>query len=965
MSQGREQPIYALRIADVYTTVHSSPDGLTAADAQVRLSQFGPNAIQTIKGTPLWKKFLANFTHLMALLLWAGGAMAFIGQLPQLGWAIWAVIVINAVFSFWQEFKAEKATEALKKLLPHYAHVIRDGQEARILAEELVPGDVILLAEGDHVSADGRLVEESELRVDLSTLNGESVPARRTAEASLREDLTLTERPNLVFAGTSVSAGVGRAVIFATGMNTEFGKIARLTQSMGEELSPLQKEVNRLTKLVTVMALGIGIVFFILSVVVIHRPLSVGFVFAVGMIVAFVPEGLLPTVTLALAMGVQRMAHRNALIKKLSSVETLGSCTVICTDKTGTLTQNEMTVREAWVAGQRLTVTGVGYEPKGKFLAVEGLSKREGPRLAPSKAEGDLYELLVGAAMCNNAKLVPPQEDKGWTILGDPTEAALLVAAAKGGAPYAEVIKQLPRLRELPFESARKRMSTIHKISNLKSQISNEVAYVKGAPKEVLALCTSLLVNGQVQPMADAWREQIMATNDDYAKGALRVLAIARRTLPERPNGYTVDWVERDLTFLGLMAMQDPPRSEVTEAVEKCHRAGIRIVMITGDYGLTAESIARRVGIVGKGARLISGSDLDSMSGTQLAEALKGDALQSDVIFARVAPEHKLRVVTALKEQGEIVAVTGDGVNDAPALKKADIGVAMGITGTDVAKEAASMILLDDNFASIVNAIEEGRAVYTNIKKFTTYIFTSNTPEAWPFILQILFNIPLALTVMQVLAIDLGTDLVPALALGTERPEPGVMERPPRSVNDRIVDARLIVRALLWLGSLQTTLCFVGFFFLFWTMGYHDLLHLPRPDLLPYAERLLTHAGLVYVLSTSMFHAGVITTQIGNALACRTERTSVFKIGLFSNHFLLVGFLVELTLISILIYVQPFQTIFEEGPLPPHYWAFLFLYAPVMFLAEEARKAVMRRIEARRFVDQPKVDLSGLNRRTG
>jgi Ca2+-transporting ATPase len=456
-----------------------------------------------------------------------------------------------------------------------------------------------------------------------------------------------------------------------------------------------------------------------------------------------------------------------------------------------------------------------------------------------------------------------------------------------------------------------------------------------------------------------------MAANDDYAKGALRVLAIARRTLPERPNGYTVDWVERDLTFLGLMAMQDPPRSEVTEAVEKCHRAGIRIVMITGDYGLTAESIARRVGIVGKGARLISGSDLDSMSGTQLAEALKGDALQSDVIFARVAPEHKLRVVTALKEQGEIVAVTGDGVNDAPALKKADIGVAMGITGTDVAKEAASMILLDDNFASIVNAIEEGRAVYTNIKKFTTYIFTSNTPEAWPFILQILFNIPLALTVMQVLAIDLGTDLVPALALGTERPEPGVMERPPRSVNDRIVDARLIVRALLWLGSLQTTLCFVGFFFLFWTMGYHDLLHLPRPDLLPYAERLLTHAGLVYVLSTSMFHAGVITTQIGNALACRTERTSVFKIGLFSNHFLLVGFLVELTLISILIYVQPFQTIFEEGPLPPHYWAFLFLYAPVMFLAEEARKAVMRRIEARRFVDQPKVDLSGLNRRTG
>jgi magnesium-transporting ATPase (P-type) len=941
MSQ--EQAIYELRIEEVYAAAGALPDGLTAAEAQARLAKVGPNAIQTIKGTPLWKKFLANFTHLMALLLWAGGIMAFIGQMPQLGWAVWAVIVINAVFSFWQEFKAEKATEALKKLLPHFARVIRDGQELKIMAEELVPGDVILLSEGDHVSADARLVEENELRVDLSTLNGESVPARRTDEASLREGLTLTERPNLVFAGTAVSAGTGRAVIFATGMNTEFGKIARLTQSVGEELSPLQKEVNRLTKIVTVMAVGIGVVFFILSVAVVHRPFSVGFVFAVGMIVAFVPEGLLPTVTLALAMGVQRMAQRNALIKKLSSVETLGSCTVICTDKTGTLTQNEMTVREAWVAGQRLTVTGVGYEPKGEFLPAERPSQGEGPGPALSEAEGmrvnsnDLHELLMGAALCNNAKLVPPQGDKGWTILGDPTEAALLVAAAKGGAPYAEAVKQLPRLRELPFESARKRMSTIHLHGR------EESAFVKGAPKEVLALCTHIRVEGQLQPMTDAWREQIMAANDDYAKGALRVLAIACRCpLPERPNGYTVDWVERDLTFLGLMAMQDPPRPEVAEAVKKSHRAGIRIVMITGDYGLTAESIARRVGIVSKGARLVSGSDLDSMSDAQLAETLK-----SDVIFARVAPEHKLRVVTALKDQGEIVAVTGDGVNDAPALKKADIGVAMGLTGTDVAKEAASMILLDDNFASIVNAIEEGRAVYTNIKKFTTYIFTSNTPEAWPFILQIIFNIPLALTVMQVLAIDLGTDLVPALALGTERPEPGVMDRPPRSTNDRIVDVRLIVRSLLWLGTLQTALCFVGFYFLFWTMGYRDLLHLPRPDLLPYAERLLTREGLVYILATTMFHAGVITTQIGNAFACRTERTSVFKIGLFSNRFLLVGFLVELTLISILIYVQPFQTIFEHGPLPLPYWAFLFLYAPVMFLAEEARKAVMRRIETR------------------
>jgi len=367
MSLDQSQRPYTLSIPDVYRAVGTSPEGLATAEAQARLAQHGPNAIQTIKGKPMWRKFLANFTHLMALLLWVGGVMAFIGKMPQLGWAIWAVIVINAIFSFWQEFRAEKAADALKKLLPQFARVMRNGTETKIPAEELVPGDVILLAEGDHISADARLVEENEMRVDLSTLNGESNPARRTAEASLRDGLSAMERPNLVFAGTTVSAGTGKAVVFSTGMGTEFGKIARLTQTVGEDLSPLQKEVNRVTKIVTAMAMGIGVVLFLLSVFVIRRPMAEGFIFSVGMVVAFVPEGLLPTVTLSLAMGVQRMAKRNALIKKLSSVETLGSCTVICTDKTGTLTQNEMTVREAWVAGRRLTVSGVGYEPVGEF----------------------------------------------------------------------------------------------------------------------------------------------------------------------------------------------------------------------------------------------------------------------------------------------------------------------------------------------------------------------------------------------------------------------------------------------------------------------------------------------------------------------------------------------------------------------------------------------------------------------
>jgi magnesium-transporting ATPase (P-type) len=932
------EKVIRLPPGEVPGALGSSAAGLGAAEARARLAQAGPNAIQAIRGTPPWKKLLGNFTHLMALLLWAGGALAFVGGMAVLGWAIWSVVVINAVFSFWQEYKAEKATEALRRLLPQHARVLRDGAEQRVPAEELVPGDLLLLAEGEHISADARLVEENELRVNLSTLSGESTSVPRSAEASEREGVVAAEHPNLVFAGTAVTAGTGRAVVFATGMGTEFGKIARLTQSVGEELSPLQQEVNRLTKVVTLLAVSIGVVFFVLSVAVLGRPAGLGFIFAVGMVVAFVPEGLLPTVTLALAMGVQRMARRQALIKKLSAVETLGSCTVICTDKTGTLTQNEMTVRELWSAGRRWAVTGVGYDPAGAILAGRGAD-----RAPAAPLPGDLLELLRGAALCTNARLLPPQEGRGWTVLGDPTEAALVVAAAKAGLRAEELARQLPRTRELPFDSYRKRMATVHRAGGA-GGAAGEVAYVKGGPREVLALCVSILRDGRVEPLTDELRAEILAANDEYAGNALRVLAVARRPLPVRPERYTADVVERELTFLGLAGMMDPPRPEVAEAVARCRHAGIRIIMITGDYGLTAESIARRVGIVGPGAPILTGGDIDALDDAQLAAAVGGE-----VIFARVAPEHKLRVVRALQAQGQIVAMTGDGVNDAPALRQADIGVAMGISGTDVAKEAAPMVLLDDNFASIVNAIEEGRAVYANIRKFTTYIITSNAPEAWPFILQILFNVPLALTVIQVLAVDLGTDLVPALALGAEPPEPGLMDRPPRARSERLVDGRLLARALLWLGSIQTLLCFSGFFLLYWTMGYRDLWHLPRPDLLPYAERLLTRDGLVYVMATSMFHAGVIATQIGNAYACRTDRASVLTVGFWSNRFLLVGFLTELALIGLMVYAPPLQRVFEEGPLPARYWGWLLLYPPVMLLAEEARKAFVRRRDRARL----------------
>ncbi|HBA88550.1 MAG TPA: ATPase [Geobacter sp.] len=931
--------LHQLRVPELYSSLESGPQGLSSIDAARRLARFGPNAIRAAAAVPLYRKLLAHFTHLMALLLWAGGVMAFVGGMPQLGWAIWCVVFINAVFSFWQEFRAERAVEALKKLLPQQASVIRDGVELQVEAEELVPGDLVVISQGDRISADLRLVEEWDLRVDQSTLSGESHPARKTAQPLHGEALSRTELPNLVFAGTSAVAGTGRGVVYATGMQTEFGKIAHLTSGTPDTPSPLQQEINRMTRLVSVLALAIGVLFFVLSVGVLHRELHAGFMFSVGMVVAFVPEGLLPTVTLSLAMAVQRMARRNALVKRLSSVEALGCCTVICTDKTGTLTQNEMTVRELWVGGQSLSVTGVGYGPEGEILTARGETV--------SLKERELHRLLLAASLCNDARIVPPASaGASWSVVGDPTEAALKVAARKGGVDPADEAARLPRLRELPFDSVRKRMTSIHR------EGEGETAFVKGAPAEVLALCCGLAKEDAVLPLAPELRGEILGAVDAYARKGYRVLAVAERGLPAASTDYSPESVEKELLFLGLVAMHDPPRAEVTDAIAKCHSAGIRVVMMTGDYGLTAESVARRIGVVRgeEGCRMVTGGELDAMDDGALSETLSGE-----VIFARVAPEHKLRVVSALQRRGEIVAVTGDGVNDAPALKKADIGVAMGVSGTDVAKEAADMILMDDNFASIVNAVEEGRAVYSNIRKFVTYILTSNVPEAWPFILQIMLNIPLPLTVMQVLAIDLGTDMVPALALGTEKPEPGIMERPPRSQSERLVNRALLLRALLWLGSLQTVLCLTGFFILYLSYGYTDLLHLPRPDLLSYRDRLLTRDGEVYVLATTIFLAGVVGTQVGNAYACRTERLSVFSIGFFSNVFLLWGIAFELVLCSLLIYLPPLRPFFEVGPLPLRFWGIVLLFPLVMFLAEEGRKGWLRARERKRFKVEGKI----------
>ncbi len=911
-------PVHTLAASDVYRFLETSPVGLSDAEAAERLRRHGPNLIQQVRRTPLFVKFLANFTHVMALLLWIGGVVALVAKFPQLALAIWLVNVINGAFSFWQEYKAEKAIEALRRLLPSYARVLRNGEERRILAEQVVLGDILLLAEGERISSDARVVQEAELRVDQSTLTGESHPVRKVSEPVHQREQTRVELSNLVFSGTSVAAGTGKTVVIATGMASEFGKIARLTQTLGEDPSPLQRELAQATRLITVIAVGIGLVFFALAALLAGVNLAESFIFAMGMIVAFVPEGLLPTVTLALAMGVQRMARRHALIKRLSAVETLGSTTVICTDKTGTLTQNEMTVRHLWVAGRHLTVTGVGYAPEGQVLDASA-------RVAVH-ADGDLRQLLTAAALCTNARLVPPTEDSpGWSVVGDPTEAALIVAALKGGLDLQRATRDLPRLRELPFESRRKRMSTVHQTR------AERVVYVKGAPKELLALSTHLWWNGTRRALFDELRAQVTAAVDGYARNGLRVLAMAMRVLPVGLTVGASESLERDLTFLGLAAMMDPPRPEVFEAVQKCSRAGIRIVMITGDYGLTAESIARRIGIIrATMPRIITGGELDAVDDAALREALR-----DEVIFARAAPEHKLRVVTMLQQMGHVVAVTGDGVNDAPALKKADLGVAMGIAGTDVAKEAADMILTDDNFASIVNAVEEGRAVYANIRKFTTYIFTSNTPEAVPFILFAFSRgrIPLALNVMHILSIDLGTDIMPALALGVEPPEPGLMDRPPRSPSEHIITGPLLRRAYLWLGPVQSLAAMAAFYFLYWTSGY--------------AGRWvdLPGSGTLYRAATAMALAAVVTTQIGNLFAQRTERTSFFRIGPFGNRLLWAGIATELLLIVLIVYVPIVQRIIGTAAFPLRNWLILFAWTPSLLLVDEVRKALMRRRE--------------------
>ncbi|HEX2741077.1 MAG TPA: cation-transporting P-type ATPase [Rubrobacter sp.] len=878
--------------------------GLSEREAARRLEQHGPNEIRRRKSVSRLSEFARQFTHPLALLLWAAAALAFVGGTLSLSVAIVGVIVLNAVFAFFQELQAEKATEALKQYLPPHARVRRAGGAVEVEATTLVPGDVLLLSEGDRLSADARLIDGS-VEVDMSALTGESQPVARGA-VRFRPASSPLESDDLLFGGTLVTGGEAEAVVYATGMATQFGRIATLTQRVKVEVSPLQLQVNRAARLISFVAVGAGVLFLTAGAALADLPLADALLFAIGLLVANVPEGLLPTITLALAVGVRRMARRRALLKRLTAVETLGSTDVICTDKTGTLTEGRMILSRFWADGKEMDPKhdgSVGSEP--------------------------LSGLLRTAVRCSNAGL--RRANDGWERTGDPSESALLAAAALLGEDVerAQEERGKRRRRLYHFDARVKRMTTADEEPD-----GSLWYHVKGAPLELLERCTSVRGADGDKLLTDEDRRNVHVAFERYAGEGLRVLGFAEKKVSSPEPVEDRDDAESKLTFLGLAALEDPPRPDVADAVSRCLNAGIRIIVVTGDHGLTAEAVARRVGIVRGSPRIISGSEVDAMHQHELDTLLRDTP---ELIVARSNPETKLHVVDALRTSGHTVAMTGDGVNDAPALRRADIGVAMGASGTEVARESATMVLTDDSFASIVAAVEEGRVVYDNIRKFVTYIFAHATPEVVPFLIYALSGgaIPLPLTVMQILAIDLGTETLPALALGREPAEPGVMQRPPRPRDRGIIDRPMLARAWGTLGLVEAALVTGGFFFVLYSAGWSP----------GEATGQGSHLHGAYLAATTMTFAGITACQVGTAFATRTSHASLREIGVFSNRLLLWGILFELVFAAMVIYLPPLQAVFGTHALGLREVALLAIFPFVVWGTDEIRRWTLRRRE--------------------
>ena len=890
----------------------SSRQGLSEQEASSRLARVGPNQLPRARTRSLPRQLFDQLTHFFAVMLWIAAGLAVVGGMPQLGVAIAIVIVVNGVFSFAQEYRAERAVRALSALLPETAVVRRGGRKHTIPAVDLVPGDVVVLREGDRISADARVLRSSELKVDMSTLTGESKPVARIAEPVAGRADPL-EAPNVVFAGTFVTSGSGIAAVVVTGAATRLGGIARLAGEVVRRPTPLRVQLNKVVRTISIIAVVTGAVFFGAAVG-LGTSSGDGFLFSVGVIVALVPEGLLPTVSLSLAMSATRMAHRGVLVRRLESVETLGCTTVICTDKTGTITTNQMMVQAVHTPAGAYGVTGSGYDPAGTMLTTAG-------RPLTETAWAELRPLLHVAALCENARI--ERQDGRWRCIGDPTEGALLVLARKGGIERAAAERTAPRVRDFPFESQRGRMSTVHALASGAYEV-----LAKGAPEAVLPLCKAIRSTGEVRPLGAAEEQEIMTAVDTLAARGLRVLALARREVDALPATATV--AELEMEFLGLVGMADPVRPEVPEAVARCRGAGIRLVMITGDHPATAMAVAREAGL--EAHTVMVGSELPDGD-----EAVANLLVTHAPVLARVAPEQKLRIARALQTRGEVVAMTGDGVNDSPALRQADIGIAMGKTGTDVAREAADLVLLDDNFAHIVEAVEEGRAAFDNIKRFLTYHLTDNVAELAPFVVWAMSGgrIPLMITVLQVLALDIGTDLLPALALGAEKPEAGVMDRPPRSRRTRLVDRKVLGRAFGFLGPVEATLAFA-------------MLPVGAALFFGWPAETLPSSGVDKATLSTMVFAAIVLMQLVVALECRGTPASLFSIGPFGNRLLNAALLAELIVLAAFVYVPTVYRVLGQHPLASAQWLPVFLTPWLLLGAEEARKAFVRGRRRRR-----------------
>lgn len=854
------------------TEARSQGHGLSRAEAAARLAEVGPNVLPVPRRRPIWRRLGAEMVHFFALLFWVAGALAFIAGLPQLGLAVFVVILLNGLFAFAQEERAERAAERLRDLLPRRTAVVRDGRREDVSAEDLVPGDWVLLEGGDRVSADLRLELAHALAIDTSTLTGESVAAHPGVG-------------DPVYAGCFVVEGEASATVVATGATTRLAGIAGLSQTRRPPPSPLRRELDRVSRLIAAVAITVGVVFFGISLLV-GTPASNGFLFAVGVTVAVVPCGLLPTVTLSLAVGAQRMATRRALVRHLEAVETLGSTTFICTDKTGTLTRNEMAVVEVWMPGALATIDGTGYEPEATFDC------------SPDDAVLALREVARAAIRCSTGRI--GREGDRWVAHGDPMEAALDAFAQRVGVDVHRDEIARPEIRRFPFDPRRRRMSVV----------AGDRVLAKGAPDAVLPRC--LVPEGAVDAL------------QALAGRGLRVLAVATRVVHSGEPIASADDAEHGLTLLGLVALEDPPRHGAADAIAACRRAGINVAMVTGDHPATAQAIAREVGLLTGDDLVVIGRDLPT------DDEVLGALIDRDgAVIARVSPEDKLRIARVLRERGNVVAMTGDGVNDAPALREAAIGVAMGRVGTDVAREAADLVLLDDDFATIVAAVEQGRSTFSNIRRFLTYHLTDNVAELAPFVVWALSGgrFPLAIGVLQVLALDIGTDILPALALGAEPPGAHVLSQPP--IRRHLLDRRLFLRSFGVLGPVEAAMELIAFVAVFVASGWR-----PGEDF-PQGAVLLSASGAAFT--------AVVLGQVANAFACRSTVRPAWKVGWTTNRLLLGAIGAELAMLAGFLFIAPLASVLGQAPPPLIGWAVALLAMPAVLLADTVQKIVVRR----------------------